>query len=279
MESDVSPESLTAAKEHFKTLKPNYKVELIVKGKSHLYKVTQPEGLESIFAGVTGVLGVISKPALLGWVKREALAVVRAGLLHLMGGKASKRIVVNSDFIDKLIEEAKANPDKQKDDAATLGTKAHAYFEAVITGKPLGPIDNDILKPVAGFAAWWKSSGIEILLGDTKVASLKYQYGGSLDALGYDIKNATLVLIDFKTSKNIFAEYALQVAAYANAFEETYGIPVKRAIIARFAKDGAFNAGPGYEIAEIRNIEESFAAFLAAKELQERMKFDHLIRN
>lgn len=274
----MSPESVVAVKEHFRTLKPNYKVELIVKGKSHLYKVTQQDGKESVLPGVTGVLGIIAKPALINWAKRESLNVVRAGLLHLLGGKASKRIIVNADFVDKLIEEAKANPDKQKDDAANLGTKAHAYFDAVVTGKPLGKIDNDILKPVAGFAAWWQSSGIEILLGDTKVASLKYQYGGSLDALGYDVKSMTIVLIDFKTSKNIFDEYALQVGAYANAFEETYGIPVKRAIITRFAKDGAFNAGPGFEVAEIRDIDKSFEAFLAAKHLQECMKFDHLIR-
>lgn len=275
----MSPESLVAVKEHFKTLKPNYKVELIVKGKSHLYKVTQQDGKESILPGVTGVLGIIAKPALVNWAKKEALAVVRAGLLHRLGGKASKKIAVSADFIDKLIEVAKANPDKQKDDAASLGTRIHAYIDAVITGKPLGKIDNDMLKPVMGFDAWWKSANIEILMGDTRVASLKHGYGGSLDALGYDLANMTLVLTDWKSSKGIWLEYALQVAAYCKAFEETFGIPILRAIIVRFAKDGQSGTPKGFEVAELRNIDESFAAFLAAKELQERMKFGHLIRD
>lgn len=275
----MSPESLVAVKEHFKTLKPNYKVELIVKGKSHLYKVTQQDGKESILPGVTGVLGIIAKPALINWAKRESLAIVERGLLHLLGGKASKRVVIGADFISKLVAEAKANPDKQKDDAATLGTRVHAYVDNVVTGKPLGKIENDILKPVAGFAAWWQSSGIEILMGDTKVASLKHGYGGSLDALGYDVKNYELILCDWKSARSIHHEFALQIAAYVRAFEETYNVEIGRAIIVRFAKDGAFNAGPGFEVVESRNIDTSFKAFLAAKELQELMKFDHLIRD
>lgn len=275
----MSPESLVAVKEHFKTLKPNYRVELIVKGKSHKYPVTLNNGQQNIFRGTTGVLNIIAKEALVNWAKKESLKIVERGILNLLGGEQSKSVVINADFIKELVAIAKANPDKQKDDAAKLGTKAHEYIDAVIKGKPLGKIDDDILKPVMGFANWWANAGIEVLMGDTKVASLRHQYGGSLDALGYDTKRKCLVILDWKTAKNIYDTYALQVAAYANAFEETYSIPVGEAVIVRFEKDGAQFTPNGYEPARIRSMHESFAAFLAAKELQERMKFDHLIRD
>ena len=53
------------------TISPKYNVELVKKGRSHFYEVKE-YGL--LLPGVTGVLGVINKPALVPWAKREALA-------------------------------------------------------------------------------------------------------------------------------------------------------------------------------------------------------------
>lgn len=253
---------------------PLYTVELIAKNNTHSYRV-RANGTESIYPGVTGTLGIISKPALVNWAVREALRIIEAGLMAFVG----KRKLLKNDYVAALLKDAGKRPEKLKDDAADLGTKAHAYIDVIVNGGAPGKLDNDILRPVSAFAAWWRSAGIALLLGDTKVASRRHGYGGSLDAVGWDEVHQVLVLLDWKTSKSVYAEYALQVAAYVRAFEEQYGVEVKRALIVRFDKDGGrSSSGKGFEVAELRNIEESFQAFLAAKELSERMKFEHLIR-
>lgn len=260
------------------SLTPAYEVELIAKNNTHSYRVRTPDGLESIYPGVTGTLNIINKPALINWAKREALKIVQDGLMKLLSPALKKRVTISYDFIQRLIDEARKKPDRLKDAAADLGTKAHAYIDVIVKGGQPGALDNDILRPVSAFADWWKSCGITLLAGDTKVASLVHQYGGSLDAVGWDVVRGCLVVLDWKTSKAVYAEYALQVAAYVRAFEEQFGVVVPRAIIVRFAKDGATAGSSGFEVCELRDIEKSFQAFLRAKELAELMKFEHLIR-
>ncbi len=52
-----------------------------------------------------------------------------------------------------------------------------------------------------------------------------------------------LSVIDFKTSKQIYKSYKLQIYAYKQAIEEIYGEEVKRCFILRFDKsDGKFQA-------------------------------------
>ena len=83
------------------------------------------------------------------------------------------------------------------------------------------------------------------------------------------------MLFDWKTSKSLYDEYALQVAAYCVAFEETYGLAVDEAICVRFRKDGV--RGPSFDARTVRNIHESFQAFLHAKRLAEALRNEHFI--
>ena len=209
---------------------PRYKVELIVEGKKHLYKVTDPsvtltslplKPSEVILPGVTGGLGIINKPALVNWSRRTALEIVRSGFLEKCPSLAlspKRKISISSEALEEILTRASKQPDKLKDDAADLGTKAHAYIDTIVKGGKISNIPDDILTPVMAFAEWYGESNIEFVAGDTKVASLEHGFGGSLDALG--ARGSTLVLLDWKTSKALYDEYALQVAAYAKAFEE-----------------------------------------------------------
>src|SRR5258707_7036788 len=177
-------------------------------------------------------------------------------------------------LIDLILEKASARPDRIKDDAAALGTQAHQYIDRFIKGEKLEAIPDEILKPVSAFAEWWTQSGFKFVSGDLKVASRKYGYGGSLDALAG--KNGKLVLLDWKTSKAIYDEYALQVAAYARGLSKTYRLEARCASIVRFNKPGV--TGVSFEACEIRDINLSFSAFLDAKGLSEKMKQEHFIR-
>ncbi len=251
-------------------LTPKYRVDLVVQGNAHLYDVIS-NGDQARYPSVTGFLHVINKPALVPWAKKEALASVESALLKRLDGKDLARIILNKPWIETVLKEAKKRPDQIKDQAADLGTQAHAFIDLIIHGKEPKSVPEAIEGPVQSFRDWWMKSGIELVMGDSKVASRIYGYGGSLDALGR--RNGNLIILDWKTSSGIYTEYALQVAAYAQAFHETYGLPIHEAIIVRFGKKPPFD----FEAKELLDIELSFKAFLDAKSLKESLEKPHFM--
>ncbi|MFA6433771.1 MAG: PD-(D/E)XK nuclease family protein [Elusimicrobiales bacterium] len=220
---------------------------------------------------MTGMLSVINKPALVPWAKREALGMVENALMERLDGRQSARLVINKAWVQAVLEDAKRRPDKLKDEAADLGSQAHAFIDLIIHGKEPESLPAAIEGPVKAFKDWWGKMGIQLVMGDTKVASTQYGYGGSLDALG--VRNGKLVLLDWKTSSGIYDEYALQVAAYAQAFKETFGADCAEAFIVRFGKKLPIE----FEAKEVASLQESFAAFLAAKTLKESLAKPHFV--
>jgi hypothetical protein len=246
---------------------PHFTVDLIVQKRAHFYRVSRPD-LEDIvapelFPGVTGILSIISKPALLPWAKREALNQVRVVLKALQLAPTAN--VLTDEWIEDLIAKASRKPEQIKDDAADLGTLVHKYIDQIIQGHMPPELRPEMLPAVTAFLDWWQSSQIKLLKGDTKVASVKYKYGGSLDAIGQ--QGSKLVILDWKTSNGIYNEHALQAGAYAEAFYETFGARCEKGFIIRFGK----NLPPAFEAKEILSLESSFDGFLAAKRLKENL--------
>lgn len=251
---------------------PNFKVEQLVEGRSHFYGVTLDDGTKHKFGGVTGVLGIIAKPALVNWAASEAAKNAEKALVARLGGKKSAKITLTEKWISEVIAESKKKHEKIKDEAAGVGTKCHEYFDKFIRGEELPDVTNEIWPAIKAFRVWFESSNLSLVAGDTDVASLAYEYGGALDAIAVD-EHGDFVLVDFKTSKGVYSEYGLQVAAYANALEETYGIQCRRAVILRFSKTEPAE----FEVKEVLNIKQSFQAFLLAKSLQWIMKKEHFV--
>ena len=248
------------------TLKPLYHVELEVKGRAHFYNVIDGAGHVTQYPGVTGFLNVINKPALITWAKNEALTSVQNALINRIFTEENRQVILTNEWIYDLIEEAKAKPEKIRDDAADLGTQAHAFIDLIINGKEPEEVPEQIAKPVKAFRDWWNGSGIELVMGDTKVASTLYGYGGSLDALGK--RNGEYIILDWKTGSGIYVEAALQVAAYSQAFMETYGMPCNEATVVRFSKKEPIT----FEVKNVLDVRESFQTFLLAKDLSQALK-------
>lgn len=251
-----------------------FKVEQKIVGRGHQYIVTEDNGTVKKFPGVTGVLSIIAKPQLITWAGNQAVENAGKALRARLDGKQSKKIELTEEWIASILAEAKKAPEKIKTDAADLGTRAHNYFDQFIRGEAPDKVEQDLKPAVEAFHDWFGKSNLTIVGGDTKVASLKYGYGGALDFLAID-EVGCWVLGDFKTSKSgKYVEYSLQVSAYVNAFKETYGITCYRAIILRFSKIEPAE----FEVSELLDIDASFKAFLAAKELQERIKQEYFCK-
>ncbi len=69
------------------------------------------------------------------------------------------------------------------------------------------------------------------------VVSKNHWFHGTFDAVGYVKGKPELCLFDWKTSAQIYPDMALQLAAYAIAYEEQTGIKMKKGYIVHVSKD------------------------------------------
>lgn len=157
--------------------------------------------------------------------------------------------------------------------AAEAGTMAHDMVEAHIKGEELPKLEGapeTIAKANRSFDAFlkWKSmSKIEIRHTEVPLVSERYKFGGRIDAVGM-IGNE-LILLDWKTSNAVYADYTLQLAAYQLLWEETYPDHplVGGAHLLRFAKEeGDFSHH------HFPKLEREAVAFLKMRELYDLVK-------
>lgn len=230
---------------------PLYKVTLVEKRKAHYYSVNDSE---EFWPGVTTVLNVISKPFLINWAaKMTALKIKQYLTLHAVDRKLTK------EEIEKLVEDGRNQHEIIRDQAGDLGSRAHFYINQIVTNTltSIDDIDEDVKPAVDAYLKWQLENRLKLTIGDTKIASLLHQFGGSLDACAYD-ENGKIVIVDFKTSNKISDEYAYQVAAYAQAMKETYGLDyLPEGYILRLDKNK-----PIFEFRKIADIQKSLDGFL-----------------
>ena len=103
--------------------------------------------------------------------------------------------------------------------AADAGTLAHAMVEAHIRKMPFTPpptVERDTARLARlsfdAFREWFDGTRIDLVETEMHLVSREYRFGGTPDAVGR-IKGK-VCLLDWKTSKGIYSEYLIQLAAY-----------------------------------------------------------------
>jgi hypothetical protein len=237
-------------------IKPIYKVDYISQA-GHFYIIN---GVK--YPSVTAILGIIGGDklnALMAWSKKVSVEYIQNELKDMLG----KDLVIDETFIDNIAKVGMQKPKYELEKAADFGTRAHNAIDNYIINKSL-PNDEQIKPVFEGFLEWLKEHKFNIISGDMIVGSKKYGYGGRMDALAIDDKGNYIVL-DWKTSNYFSKDYALQVAAYAYAFAEQYNVPIpKKCYVVKFHK-----LEPVYEIKELKDVDQSFEAFISAKKLKD----------
>lgn len=113
----------------------------------------------------------------------------------------------------------------ERDKAAEAGTLAHDMIEARVLGHDQpsfsGPkeIFDRAVNAFNQFVEWQEQTKIEIVATEKSYVSEKHQFGGTVDAIGRDMKGR-IVLLDWKTSNSIYTDMLIQLAAYALLLEE-----------------------------------------------------------
>jgi len=161
-----------------------------MKSKAHIRYRTK-DG--AIVPGVTTVLNLLAKPALVPWANR----------MGLQGIDTSKYV----------------------DDKADIGTLAHAMITDKLIGKETDTTDyskNQIdlaENSCLSFWEWEKDHKIEsVEFVERPLVSEAYRFGGTLDI--YAVVNGKREIIDLKTGSGIYDEHIYQVAVLKRLLEE-----------------------------------------------------------
>ena len=158
---------------------------------------------------VTTILGVVNKPALPRWAAKMTAeyAVAQKDTWTGLDNRAA-------------IELLKGSPWRSMNDAAEKGTSIHGIAEKLLRGEQIDfiqPGTEHACQSVAELITALRPKPVAI---EATVWSHKHKYAGTLDLLA--TIDDELWLIDWKSSKGVYPDFALQLAAYAMADEIIY---------------------------------------------------------
>lgn len=155
--------------------------------------------------GVTTLLsGGLPKPALTNWAARTAAEFAVDNWETLADEKPSVRLA-----------KIKGAPRASRDAAALRGTKLHHAAELLQTtgSADVEPEQLPLVESYLRFVEEWQP---EILHTEAAVYSVRHGYAGTLDQIA-DLIDGQRWLLDLKTSKGVYGDMALQLAAYRYA--------------------------------------------------------------
>ncbi|WP_240695378.1 PD-(D/E)XK nuclease family protein [Thermus caldilimi] len=193
---------------------------------SHEYRLTSPQGEERTLPSVTRILSLLGKPRLQAWAM-DLMAQ------HILNNYAPG---MTHEELLYLTQEAAGLHRKEARSAANTGSEVHDWIEAFLGGIPRSlPQDPKAQRAVERFLEWWETTPRRFLLSEEIVAHPPLGYAGKVDLVLSD-----RTLVDFKTSKALYPEYALQLGGYALALEWWEGLRPQKGLLVRIGKDGSF---------------------------------------
>lgn len=217
--------------------------------------------------GVTTALGIISKgDGLIQWGVNQALEYVA----NQLQGELSP------EQVHQMLWEAKLAWRAKRDEAADIGSQAHAWVESYLRGEsPDWPEHPSVRKSCEAAVRWLDSHHWETIQVEKQIYSPRHGYAGILD--WWAIIDGVPSVPDWKTSKGIYNSYRYQTAAYVKALEEETGERVKHRWILRIDKTtGEFEdlCLPNKELAaDFKAFKNALDLYKREQELKKRAKY------
>jgi hypothetical protein len=223
--------------------------------------VTQPDGTRryqnprtgETAPSVTTILRVLAKPAVENWKLRSTARYADANWDMLTILPSPERITAITSASSDYTEEK-----------ASIGTAVHELLEAIAKNNPAET--TKITDPYLSQFSDFLMTRRPVFLGsEVTVWSREHEYAGTLDAI-LRIGDDTLI-VDYKTSKGVYPEFSLQLAALCGAdfilrsdgSEEEYP-PVTGAAVLQVRPRS-------WHLVPVRHQDDCYAAFLHAREL------------
>ena len=185
--------------------------------------------------GVTTILGVLAKPALIGWAARMASEYI--GQIWKGG------VLYTKVEVAQVLESAKVAHAKKRDDAAEKGTDLHAivedYVHHCISVWEGQPVDVEGTEVISKFIKWAQEHKVKFLASEAKLYSKTLWVAGTCD-LAFE-KDGKKYIGDIKTYAKIWDRTPFyQCAGYSLMYEELGGGKIDGYCVLRLSKDGTF---------------------------------------
>ena len=200
-------------------------------------KATYKTSAGELVPGVTTILGLRAKPALVEWGFRI--------------GKENPNLNSLREYVDDL---------------ADIGTCAHYILDCYLRSAvpDLGDFTPNVVAaaqlPIAKYHEWARGKTIELIAADLEMVSDAHRFGGKLDV--FASVDGKRTVIDFKTGRSIYLEAVIQVAAYAEMLKER-GEQVDEIRILQIGRTGA----EGFSERVLDDWSNHWLAFLALRQL------------
>lgn len=214
--------------------------ELLIREDSSGRRVYEIEGRK--YPSVTTILSeAYPKPELMGWGAKMAAQAAIEGRHEGM----SEREGVN--FLQRA-------PYRYRRLRADNGTRVHEQLEKILApvadgSRPVWWTDVRNDGYIMAARAFCEANLLGVLATECRVFSDRFGYAGTVDLMARS-KSGKVVMVDWKTSKSIYPDNALQLAAYAAAdwMIDGKGIvrkvsPPGAAAVVRLEESGKYEAG------------------------------------
>lgn len=222
--------------------------------------------------GVTSVIGILSKPALIGWASKTcALYIESEGLMAFGDGQE-----FSPEKFKEICDAGRTAHTKKKEEAGTHGTDTHTLVEEYINGllkdnngvPMLGYMDAQHAG-IKKFTDWAEENVDHFLFSERVMYNQELFIAGTAD-FAYIGTDGKRYMGDFKTSSGIYGiDYWLQVAGYRLLAEAEGDEPYDGSTVARLGKDGSFEALNRYDY---QTDKEAFLACLTIYRAQGTFK-------
>ena len=197
----------------------NSEVQLRFNPSSHRYDVSDNGSKFIQVPSVTTILNVLAKPALVSWGVKCACNYVEDNLRLLFAGES-----FSVEQIFKVVQDARTAHDRTRQEAADIGTEAHDwlrdYWRAIIrkTDIPALPEDPLVRNCTTAVQDWISQHKVVPISIEAPLYSRQYKICGRSDFIG--LVDGELSVLDYKSSKFLYPEVALQMSPYAMMYYE-----------------------------------------------------------
>jgi len=173
-----------------------------------MYKDINVNGEIMDLPSVSQIVGIIDKSsALMYWSAKLAAEYIKNNKTHFED---------HTHSFDNICQDAITA--YKNDTSKEIGTEVHKQIEILIKKgieyqiEHEFPIVPEVYNCCTAFLDWIILNKVEVIETEKTLVNFQYGFAGTCDAVA--IINGTKYIIDWKTSKDIYPEYALQLAAY-----------------------------------------------------------------
>jgi len=196
-------------------------VKLEFSPSSHRYKVSDDGSKPAHCPSVTTILNVLNKPALAEWAKNCACNYIEDNVRLLLAGNS-----FSVDALFKIIAAGRTAHDRVREEAAEIGVSTHDFLRDYWRGYSSGvcpkmPEDERTVKCINAALNWFSDHKIEPYAVEEPQYSRLHKICGRPDLIA--LVDGELAVVDYKSTKFLYPEVALQMCLYAKMHEEMHG--------------------------------------------------------